>query len=64
MKQDPDYLRSERFSLSKLAIERGLYGDSLTGLRAMERPSEKESEAKLLIDLDDGTPEQLESNNA
>lgn len=27
----PDSLRSERFSLQKMAIEKGLYGDSLVG---------------------------------
>jgi hypothetical protein len=30
---NPDSLRSEQFSLSKLAIEKGLLGDSLAGLR-------------------------------
>jgi hypothetical protein len=29
---NPDSLRSEQFSLSKLAIEKGLVGDSLAGL--------------------------------
>ena len=29
---DPDALRSEHYSLSKMAIERGLVGDSLSGL--------------------------------
>lgn len=29
---NPDALRSERFSIEKMAIERGLYGDSRTGL--------------------------------
>lgn len=28
---NPDALRSERFTLEKLAIEKGLYGDDLTG---------------------------------
>ena len=28
----PDALRSERFSIQKIAIERGIYGDSGTGL--------------------------------
>jgi hypothetical protein len=32
MRKNPDALRSEQFSLSKLAIERGLVGDSLSGL--------------------------------
>lgn len=30
---NPDSLRSEHFSLSKLAIEKGLVGDSLAGLQ-------------------------------
>ena len=30
--KNPDALRSERFTLSKMAIERGLIGDSLSGL--------------------------------
>ena len=30
--KDRDALRSERFTLSKLAIEKGLIGDNLTGL--------------------------------
>ena len=30
---NPDALRSEQFSLSKLAIEKGLLGDSLAGLQ-------------------------------
>ncbi len=27
----PDYLRSEKYSLSKLAIEKGMIGDNITG---------------------------------
>ena len=34
--KNPDALRSERFTLSKMAIERGLIGDSLSGLREEE----------------------------
>lgn len=30
---DPDALRSEKYKLQKLAIEHGLFGDSLSGLR-------------------------------
>jgi len=30
---DPDALRSEQFSLSKLAIQKGLVGDSIMGLQ-------------------------------
>ena len=29
--KDRDALRSERFTLSKIAMEKGYYGDSLTG---------------------------------
>lgn len=32
MRNNPDALRSEKFLFSKLAIERGMYGDSLVGL--------------------------------
>lgn len=32
MRTNPDALRSEQFSLSKLAIEKGLIGDTLSGL--------------------------------
>ncbi len=31
--RNPDALRSETYSLTKLAIEKGLYGDSISGLR-------------------------------
>jgi hypothetical protein len=34
MKQSPDALRSERYPLSKMAIEKGLVGDDLTDLTA------------------------------
>lgn len=36
LKTNPDALRSENFTLSKMAIERGLIGDSLGGLREEE----------------------------
>ena len=32
-RKDPNLLRSERFNIERLAIERGLYGDSNIGLR-------------------------------
>jgi len=32
MFRNPDYLRSERFSLQKMAIERGIVGDNLQGI--------------------------------
>ena len=31
MVKDPDALRSERYSLSKMAIEKGLFGDNIFG---------------------------------
>jgi hypothetical protein len=37
--KNPDYLRSEQYSLSKMAIERGLLGDNLTGLRDVNDPT-------------------------
>lgn len=36
IKSDPDYLRSERFSLSKMAIERNILGDSKVGFEMFE----------------------------
>ena len=38
MHKNPDVLRSEHFHLHKLAIERGLIGDSLKGLAAADEP--------------------------
>lgn len=37
MFHNPDALRSESYSLSKMAIERGLVGDSISGV-AQSRP--------------------------
>jgi hypothetical protein len=37
--KNPDALRSESFTLSKIAIEKGLIGDSLTGLREVGQPA-------------------------
>ncbi len=31
-KKDPNLLRSEKFNIEKLAIERGVYGDSAKGI--------------------------------
>ncbi len=33
---DPDALRSEKYKLQKIAIEKGLFGDSLTGLKQID----------------------------
>lgn len=35
---NPDLLRSERYGLEKMAIERGVYGDSSTGLVETAKP--------------------------
>jgi hypothetical protein len=43
--RDPDALRSEKYKLQKMAMEQGLYGDSLTGLRKIE---EIDSSVKLI----------------
>ena len=43
--KNPDALRSERFTLSKMAIERGLIGDSLSGLTEEEVVEDTISEA-------------------
>lgn len=40
MAKSPDALRSERFNISKMAIERGLMGDNLAGLLS-EQPTGK-----------------------
>jgi hypothetical protein len=37
MKTNPDALRSEKYSISKYAIERGLYGDSDSGMREVPK---------------------------
>ncbi len=36
---DPDALRSEKYKLQKLAIEQGLFGDSLSGLKKIDDTS-------------------------
>lgn len=42
MRRDPDALRSESYSLQKLAIEKGIFGDNLVGMidpdRVIETP--------------------------
>ena len=49
--RDPDALRSEKYSLSKLAIEKGLIGDDIKGL--LEADSEPVAQ---------GMPRLLDSN--
>jgi hypothetical protein len=43
MRHDPDALRSERYSLGKLAINRGVAGDNLAGIIEVEPSVPSES---------------------
>lgn len=43
---NPDALRSETFTLSKMAIEKGLIGDSLAGLHQAQTLKENDCEKK------------------
>lgn len=45
---DRDALRSEQFTLSKMAIERGLIGDNVTGLIEANEKIEKILDAKIV----------------
>ncbi len=47
--KDPDALRSERFSIQKLAIEKGYYGDTLTGPIEKEEVSQSSSKGQGVI---------------
>jgi hypothetical protein len=38
MVKDPDALRSESYSLQKLALQKGLFGDSIQGLSTVDAP--------------------------
>jgi hypothetical protein len=52
MKDNPDALRSERYSLSKLAIEKGLVGDNVTDLidpRVIEAEPAKNEEGPVAM---------------
>ena len=53
--KNPDALRSERFTLSKMAIERGLIGDSLSGLREEEVLEDTIDEPKALTSEEENT---------
>lgn len=55
--KDRDALRSEKYSLHKMAIEHGLYGDNVTGLIEPDTPP---SSGKLL-DASKGAPATPES---
>lgn len=51
LRVNPDALRSERYSLEKLAIEKGVYGDSLTGV------VENQSSTQQKLSADDNSDE-------
>ena len=51
--RNPDALRSEEFSLSKMAMERGLVGDNLSGL-SDPRLVKASSDDSLLLGSDQG----------
>ena len=38
--RDPDALRSERYSIRKMEIERGMIGDNVAGLRELDPPAQ------------------------
>ena len=48
LKKDRDALRSEQFSLSKMAIEKGLIGDNIAGL--MKKDETKLIDAQVISD--------------
>lgn len=48
--QNPDALRSEQFTLSKIALEKGLVGDSVHGLFEYEKAISRTEQAPLLTD--------------
>ncbi len=52
---NPDALRSESYTLSKMAIERGLIGDSLSGLREEEVLEDTINESKTLASGEENT---------
>ena len=43
LKKDPDALRSEIYSLRKFAIEKGLYGDNLSGMIDIDQDANQRS---------------------
>ncbi|MDE0087611.1 MAG: hypothetical protein OXU23_17950 [Candidatus Poribacteria bacterium] len=53
--KNPDALRSESYTLSKMAIERGLIGDSLSGLREEEVLEDTINEPKTLASGEENT---------
>ena len=53
----PDALRSESYTLKKMAIERGITGDSLTGITADDSIKSSRSSAPPALSLADGSSE-------
>jgi len=51
---NPDALRSEQFSLSKMALEKGLIGDDLSGL-AEPQSASLEHQSRIVLGSDQGT---------
>lgn len=52
--RDRDALRSEKFSIQKLAIEKGLYGDDLSGIYIARSPNTQQTDNNLLDNTDEG----------
>lgn len=48
--RDRDALRSEKFSIQKMAIEKGIYGDNITGLHNGQQNMQLIEQAKPLSD--------------
>lgn len=48
--RNPDALRSEQFTLSKIALEKGLVGDSVHGLFEYEKTISAKSQPSLITD--------------
>jgi hypothetical protein len=59
MLKNPDALRSEHYSLSKMAMEKGLVGDSISGLREATTLVEPFTGRNLPLP-EDTTPQQAE----
>lgn len=54
LRKNPDALRSETFSIQKMALEKGVYGDSTSGTFVVEEGKEM---AKLSIGMDEEKPD-------
>ena len=53
LRHDRDALRSERFSLEKLRIQKGLMGDSVSGFREIRVAENAKELASAPSDIDD-----------